>query len=64
MDFSAKMFSDIPDVIRYHYKEGNINYFMTGFHVVIHALAIVGLFNITNAKAATLFFAWQMTWFR
>ena len=62
MDFSPKMFREIPSTIHYHYKKGNINYFMTIFHIVIHSMALYGLYNWREAKALTLIFAFQMTW--
>jgi hypothetical protein len=64
MDFSLAMFREIPNTIYFHYKAGNINYIMTGFHIVTHTLALIGLYNWHKAKALTLFFAWQMTWLR
>jgi hypothetical protein len=57
MDFSAKMFRDIPSVVKSHYKEGTINWPMGLSVVVVHVLASVGLFKIADCSVQTLMWA-------
>ena len=64
MDFSAKTIREIPSVIHYHYKNGNINWFMTIFHVFLHAFALVGFASWHKAKPETLLFAVTLAWLR
>ena len=58
MDFSPKMWREIPGVIWYHVKNNNINYPMTTFSLIMHYLAIKGLFVASQCKPETLLFAW------
>mmetsp|Transcript_35991 Transcript_35991/g.64810 ORF Transcript_35991/g.64810 Transcript_35991/m.64810 type:complete len:352 (+) Transcript_35991:304-1359(+) len=58
MDFSAKMWMDLPNVVRKHHKEGNINNFMVGFHFVVHILAVIGFVNFRNVMGTTWIFTW------
>lgn len=57
MDFSLKMFQDIPSLISYHYKKGNINWPMLIYISLVHIIAIVGLFTIPKCQTKTLFWA-------
>mmetsp|Transcript_39329 Transcript_39329/g.57861 ORF Transcript_39329/g.57861 Transcript_39329/m.57861 type:complete len:333 (+) Transcript_39329:58-1056(+) len=61
MDFSAKMWRNIPHVIHAAYKNDEINVFMVSFHVVVHTLAIVGIYNFRNAASHTLIFTWVLS---
>jgi hypothetical protein len=61
MDFSAKMWREIPGVIWHHVKEGNINYPMTTFSITMHFLAVKGFMVAHECKAETLLFAWVLS---
>ena len=56
MDFSAKMFRDIPGLIKHHYSEGNINWPMGIYISLVHIVAAVGLTKIPQCSPETL--AW------
>lgn len=64
MDLSLKMVRDIPSVIAYHYKEGNINWPMGIYITLVHAVALYALlFKVTQCSAETLlwaFFLWPV----
>lgn len=60
MDFSAQMFKDIPSVISYHYKNGNINWPMGTYITLVHVVAFVGLFKIPKCSYETLLFAFAL----
>ena len=64
MDFSAKTIREIPSVIHYHYKHGNINWFMTIFHVWLHTMAFIGFSNVNKAMPQTLVFSVALAWAR
>jgi stearoyl-CoA desaturase (delta-9 desaturase) len=51
------MFCDIPKVISYHYKNGNLNYPMIVYISLIHIIAVVGLTKVTSCSATTLLWA-------
>ena len=60
MDFSAKMFRDIPSLVSHHYKEGNINWPMGTYVTLVHIVAIVGLFTVPKCSAETLIWAFLL----
>jgi hypothetical protein len=57
MDFSAKMFRDIPGLIKFHYKEGNINWPMGIYVSLVHVVAAVGLVKAFDCSVQTLMWA-------
>ena len=57
MDFSAQMFRDIPSLVSYHYKAGNVNWPMLIYVTLVHVLAAVGIPKMFDCSAATLFWA-------
>lgn len=57
MDFSAQMFLDIPKVISYHYKEGNMNWPMIVYISLVHIVAVMGLTKIPACSPETLLWA-------
>ena len=60
MDFSMKMFRDIPGLAAYHYKEGNINWPM-GFYIsLVHIVAAVGLTYVPRCSYETLIWAFLL----
>ena len=64
MDFSPKMWRELPGVVWYHVKNNNVNYPMTIFSLTMHYLAIKGLLVSPECKAETLLFAfllWPIT---
>lgn len=61
MDFSWQMFANIPNVIGYHLKEGNMNWPYIVFFSVVHITAFMGLFRLQHCSYETLLFA-QMLW--
>jgi len=60
MDFSAKMWKDIPGVVAYHYKEGNINWPMGTYVTLVHILALVGIPKVMACSEKTLIFAFLL----
>ena len=64
MDLSPKMFREIPEVISYHYKNGNINWPMAIYISLVHIVALVGVFKIFDCSKETLLWAfllWPIT---
>ena len=64
MDLSWKMVSDIPSVIKYHYKEGNVNYPMGIYITLVHLVGLVGVTKVMECSRATLMWAfilWPIT---
>lgn len=57
MDFSARMFRDIPKIVSYHYKEGNVNWPMLTYVTLVHVLASVGILKVMNCSRETLLWA-------
>ena len=60
MDLSAKMFRDIPGLIAYHYKEGNVNWPMLIYISLVHILALVGIPKMFDCSVNTLFWAFML----
>jgi hypothetical protein len=61
MDFSMKMWKDIPSVCAKHIKEGNVNWPMTIYIALVHVVALFGVAAIPNCSKETLlwsFFLW------
>jgi len=48
---------NIPSVISYHYKNGNLNYFMIVYLSLVHLVAVLGLVTIPKASNETLIWA-------
>lgn len=66
MDFSAKMFMDIPSVVHHHWKNGTINWPMGIYISLVHVVAFVGLFAIPKCSNDTLmwsFVLWPISGF-
>jgi len=64
MDFSPRMWRELPSNVWYHFKEGNVNYVMTIFSLGMHYLAIKGILAAPECKPETLLFAfllWPLT---
>lgn len=57
MDFSMKMWSDLPGLVAYHYKEGNINWPMGIYISLVHIVAVTGLFYLPKCSYETLIWA-------
>jgi len=55
-----KMFSDIPSLITYHWKQQSYNFPMIIYISFAHYLAIKGLFHIADCTKETLFFAFML----
>jgi hypothetical protein len=63
MDFSMKMWRDIPGLVAYHYKQGNINWPMGIYISLVHVVAVTGLFYLPKCSYETLiwaFFLWPI----
>ena len=63
MDLSLQMFRDIPKVIAFHYKEGNMNWPMIVYISLVHMVALTALTKLTSCSAETLlwaFFLWPV----
>mmetsp|Transcript_621 Transcript_621/g.1454 ORF Transcript_621/g.1454 Transcript_621/m.1454 type:complete len:362 (-) Transcript_621:364-1449(-) len=61
LDLSWKMFSNIPGLILYHFKEGNIHWPSVIYFVLVHTTAVMGLFRIKDCSYETILFA-QLLW--
>ena len=57
MDFSAKMWKDIPSLVKYHHKNNNMNYPMGIYITLVHVLGIVGLTKVMECSRETLMWA-------
>lgn len=57
MDLSLQMFRDIPKLIAFHYKEGNMNWPMIVYISLVHIVALAALTKITSCSAETLLWA-------
>ncbi len=55
LDLSWKMFSNIPSVIHYHFKEGNMNWPYIVFFTIVHATAFLGLCRLQHCSNETSF---------
>lgn len=60
MDFSPQMFRDIPRVISYHYREGNLNWPMMIYISIVHMVAVAGLFSVPYCSKETLLWAFLL----
>jgi len=57
MDFSLQMIKDIPSVVKYHWKNGSINWPMSIYVGIVHTAACVGLMTIPKCSYDTLLWA-------
>ena len=57
MDFSAKMWKDIPSLVKHHHKNNNMNYPMGIYITLVHVLGIVGLTKVMECSRETLMWA-------
>ena len=57
MDFSTKMFSEIPSVVKHHWREGNINWPMGIYITLVHVLGLVGVTKVMECSKETLMWA-------
>jgi stearoyl-CoA desaturase (Delta-9 desaturase) len=65
MDLSMQMVRDIPKVISYHYREGNLNWPMIIYISLVHIVAVVGLTKVADCSKETLLWAfilWPFTY--
>lgn len=60
MDLSLKSMREIPSVISYHYKEGNLNWPMIIYISLVHTAAVGGLFRLTECSYETLMWAFVL----
>ena len=60
MDFSPKMFRDIPKVVHYHWKEGNLNWPMIIYISLVHVAAVAGVAKVMDCSAQTLMWAFLL----
>ena len=60
MDLSLKMFSEIPSLVRHHWREGTINWPMGIYISLVHIVAAVGLTKITECSKETLMWAFLL----
>jgi stearoyl-CoA desaturase (delta-9 desaturase) len=66
MDFSPKMFRDLPSLVSGHYKTGNMNWPMIIYISLVHSVAVVGLTKLTACSMETLlwsFILWPISGF-
>lgn len=54
------MFRDIPSVVSYHYKNGNINWPMGIYIGFVHTMAFIGLMRAFDCSKETLFWAFLL----
>jgi len=57
MDFSAKMFMDIPSVVSYHWKNKSLNWPMGIYITLVHTIAFVGILTLPKCHYETLLWA-------
>lgn len=60
MDLSLQMVRDIPSVVSYHYKNGNLNYPMIVYVSLVHIVAVVGATKVLQCSPETLFWAFLL----
>lgn len=60
MDLSIKMVKDVPSVISYHLKAGNVNWPMLIYISLVHVVALVGLLTIPKCSYETLIWAFLL----
>jgi len=60
MDLSAKMFMDIPGLVKHHWKEGNFNWPMITYISLVHYAAAVGIAKMTQCSTETLMWAFLL----
>lgn len=60
MDFSAKMFKDIPSLVKNHWKNGAINWPMAIYVTIVHTAAFVGIKTIPKCSLETLLFGFAL----
>jgi len=60
MDFSFKMFSEIPSLVKHHWSKGQINWPMGIYISLAHAASFVGLTKVMDCSAETLLFAFLL----
>jgi len=60
MDFSMKMFRDVPGLVAHHYKEGNFNWPMIIYISFVHIVAALGLFAVPQCSKETLLWAFVL----
>lgn len=60
MDFSAKMWEDIPTVVKHHWNNKSINWPMGIYISLVHIIAFVGLFTVHNCQHSTLLWAFLL----
>jgi len=57
MDLSPQMFREIPSLVKHHWKEGNFNWPMMFYVVLVHYVALVGVARLPQCSPETLIFA-------
>mmetsp|Transcript_17783 Transcript_17783/g.20484 ORF Transcript_17783/g.20484 Transcript_17783/m.20484 type:complete len:333 (+) Transcript_17783:123-1121(+) len=60
MDFSAKMWMDIPRLVIDNWNEKKLNWPMIIYVSLVHWVAIVGITALPQCSKATLFWAWLL----
>ena len=60
MDFSLKMFSEIPSLIRHHYQAGTINWPMSIYITLVHVIGLVGVTKLMECSKETLLWAFLL----
>lgn len=60
MDFSAKMWKDIPRLVIDNWNEKKLNWPMIIYVSLVHWVAIVGITALPQCSKATLFWAWLL----
>ena len=58
LDLSWKMFVNIPNLIKYHFVNGNINWPYVLFFAGVHITAIMGAFRVMDCSRETLIFSY------
>jgi len=60
MDLSHKMVQDIPNLIRYHWKERSFNWPMIIYIGIVHSAALYGVSKLSQCSAETLIWAFTL----
>ena len=60
LDLSWQMFANIPNVIKYHFQEGNLAWGYVFYLGIAHITGLKGIFRLRDCSAETLIFAYLL----
>jgi len=62
MDFSLKMWKDIPSVIHHHWTNKTINWPMGIYITLVHFVAAIGMTHVLDSDPKTILFSFVLWW--